>query len=164
MDKFTKKFEKDYARRRMDERDKLLVDGVGRKLDTCSKIYEAVKTDRGEYCNGVDRDREDKEDEIAISQPITFNVGGTRFSTSLTTLRSVNGTFFEKMFRGGMNRTSSADGTYFIDRSPATFGYVMDYLRTGDLSVRSDAEVRMQLLNDAKYFQLPQEVIDNLRW
>merc|ERR1719173_234410 len=33
------------------------------------------------------------------------------------------------MFREGVNRTGSANGTYFIDRSPRTFGYIMDYLR-----------------------------------
>lgn len=163
MDRFSKKFDRG-ARRRMDERDKLLVDGVGRKLNTCSRIYDAVTSDRGRYCSGVDLDKEDQEDEIAITQLITFNVGGNRFSTNLTTLRSVNGTFFERMFRGGSNITSSADGTFFIDRSPRAFEYIMDYLRTGDMFVGSDAEVRIQLLDDAKYYQLPQEVIDYLRW
>jgi Tfp pilus assembly protein PilZ len=166
MDRFSAKFDRG-ARRRMDGRDKLLVDGVGRKLDTCSSIYDAVKSDRGKYCSGFDLDKDDQEDEIAITQLITFNVGGNRFSTNLTTLRSVNGTFFERMFRGGRggwNITSSADGTYFIDRSPRAFEYIMDYLRNGDLFVRSDAEVRIQLLDDAKYYHLPQEVIDYLRW
>merc|ERR1719285_1564931 len=88
MDRFSKKFDRG-ARRRMDERDKLLVDGVGRKLNTCSRIYDAVTSDRGRYCSGVDLDKEDQEDEIAITQLITFNVGGNRFSTNLTTLRSV---------------------------------------------------------------------------
>jgi len=63
-----------------------------------------------------------------------------------------------------MPRTSSPDGTYFIDRSPRTFEYVMDYLRTGDLFVSNEAEVRIQLLDDAEYFGLPKEVIDYLRW
>jgi len=74
------------------------------------------------------------------------------------------GTRFERMFRGGMPRTSSADGTYFIDRSPRTFGYIMDYLRTGDLLVSNDEEVRFQLLDDAEYYGLPKEVIGYLRW
>jgi len=91
-------------------------------------------------------------------------VGGTLFSTNLTTLRSVKGTRFERMFRGGMPRTSSTDGSYFIDRSPRTFEYVMDYLRTGDLFLTNDAEVRSQLLDDAEYFELPKEVMDYLRW
>jgi len=77
----------------------------------------------------------------------------------------VEGTLFQRMFREGiMTRTSSSDGTYFIDRNPRTFGYIMDYLRTGDLFIGSNAEVRIQLLDDAIYFNLTQEVKDYLRW
>merc|ERR1712142_72275 len=84
--------------------------------------------------------------------------------TNRITLKSVAGTRLERMTWGGMNRTSSADGTYFIDRSSRTFGYIMDYLRTGDLFVSNDAEIRSQLLDDADYFELPKEVIDYLQW
>jgi len=157
MGNFSRNLEAGNGRRRAPESD--FVNGVGRKLDTCFKIFDAVNTGVEEYCNGVDHD-----EEIAISLPITFNVGGTLFSINLTTLLSVEGTFFQRMFREGMTRTSSADGTYFIDRNPRTFGYIMDYLRTGDLFVRSDAEVRIQLLDDANYFNLPQELIDYLQW
>jgi len=162
MGNFSRNFGAGNAHRRIDGMD--FDDVVGKKLNTCSKIFAAVKTGREEYCKGVDHDQEDQEDDIAISQPITFNVGGTLFSTNLTTLLSVKGTFFERMFRESMTRTSSADRTYFIDRSPRTFGYIMDYLRTGDLFITSDAEVRIQLLDDAKYFNLTQEVIDYLQW
>jgi len=162
MGNFSKNFQ-GVARRRQ-ETDKFLVDGVGSKLNTCSKIFDAVKIGRDEFCKGVDHDQDDQEDETAIRQLITFNVGGTLFSTNLTTLLSVEGTFFERMFRGGTTRKSSADGTYFINRSPITFGYIMDYLRTGDLFIRSDAEVRIQLLDDAEYFNLTKEVKDYLRW
>merc|ERR1719341_2671292 len=116
MGNFSRNFGAGNAHRRIDGMD--FDDVVGKKLNTCSKIFAAVKTGREEYCKGVDHDQEDQEDDIAISQPITFNVGGTLFSTNLTTLLSVKGTFFERMFRESMTRTSSADRTYFIDRSP----------------------------------------------
>jgi len=91
MGNFSKNIQGENARRRKKETDKLLVDGVGSKLDTCWKIFDAVNTGREEYCKGANHDQED---EIDISQPITFNVGGTLFSTNLTTLRSVEGTRF----------------------------------------------------------------------
>jgi len=160
MSNFSQNFEAEDARRRNDGMN--VVSEVGRKLNTCSKIFDAVKTVREGFCEGVDHDQED---EIDISQPITFNVGGTLFSTNLTNLLSVEGTLFQRMFREGiMTRTSSSDGTYFIDRNPRTFGYIMDYLRTRDLFIGSDAEVRIQLLDDAIYFNLTQEVKDYLRW
>jgi len=164
MGNFSKKFQADDARRRKQKTNELLVDGVGSKLDTCWKVFDAVQTGREEYCKDVKYDQLDQQYEIANSQPITFNVGGTLFSTNLTNLQSVEGTRFKSMFREGMTRTSSADGTYFIDRSPRTFGYIMDYLRTGDLFVSNDEEVRFQLLDDAEYYELPKEVIDYLRW
>jgi len=161
---FSKKFQAEDARRRKEEKHELLVDGVGSKLDTCWKVFDAVQTGREEYCMGVNHDQVDQQDEIAVSQQIILNVGGTLFSTNLTTLLSVEGTRFERMFRERMTITSSADGSYFIDRSPRTFGYIMDYLRTGDLLVSNDEEVRFQLLDDAEYYGLPKEVIGYLRW
>jgi len=164
MGNFSKKFQAEDARRRKVETNESLVDGVGSKLATCWKVFDAVQTGREEYCMGAKYDQVGQQDKSANSQQITLNVGGTLFSTNLTTLHSVEGTRFERMFRGGMTITSSADGSYFIDRSPRTFGYIMDYLRTGDLFVSNDEEVRFQLLDDAEYYGLPKEVIDYLRW
>jgi len=157
---FRENFDSDDVRRRLDDMDKGLVNGVQRKLDTCSAIFEAVDTGLEDYCKETEH-----KDENANGQPITFNVGGSRFSTSLATLRSVKNTYFEKMFREGIYRNISDDGTFFIDRSPSTFEYVLDYLRTGDLFIKSDAKLlRLHLLDDAKYFELPQEVTDYLQW
>jgi len=157
---FHENFDSDEVRRRMDDTDKGLVNGVQRTLDTCAAIFQAVDSGREDYCTEVE-----DIDESADGQPITFNVGGSLFSTSLATIRSVKNTYFEKMFREGVSRNISADGTYFIDRSPSTFEYVLEYLRTGDLFIKSDEKiVRLHLLDDAKYFELPQEVTDYLQW
>jgi len=157
---FRENFDSDDVRRRVTDMQEGLVNGVQRKLDTCSAIFEAVDTGREDYCTDNENEKEN-----VIGQPITFNVGGTRFSTSLTTLRSVKNTYFEKMFRNGMNRSISDDGTYFIDRSPSTFDYVLEYLRMGDLYIKSDAKLlRLHLLDDVKYFKLPQEMKDYLQW
>merc|ERR1719447_1468427 len=64
MGNFSRNFEAENARRRHDVMD--LVTGVGRKLNTCSKIFDAVKTVRNGFCKGVDHDQEDQEDEIEI--------------------------------------------------------------------------------------------------
>merc|ERR1712060_822740 len=78
---------------------------------------------------------------------------GELFSTSLATLRAKTGTYLEKMFRKGSSTTCSADGSYFIDRDSSTFGYVLDYLRSDDMLVKSgDESIRMQVLDDAKFF------------
>jgi len=142
--------------------DEALVVALKDKLDTCVTIVEAVDAFRKDY-NAIMAPEKDGQD--SLKEQIILNIGGKRFTTSLTTLRSINGTFLEEMFREGANRTISADGSYFIDRDPSTFGYVLDYLRSGDLLVKSDdSNIRMQLLDDADFFKLPNDLKDYLRW
>lgn len=98
-------------------------------------------------------------------EQIILDVRGSLFNTCLSTLRSTSGTFFERMFCEGTNPNISENGTYLIDRDPSAFDYILDYLRIGDLFVDSDdVKVRMQVLDDAKYFQLPNKLQDYLRW
>lgn len=140
-----------------------LILGVQNKLGTCVDVVDVVD-DFNRNLMAKFTTEEDSE-EFVHKDPIILNVGGKLFTTSLSTLRSKNDTFFDKMFRKGANTTISADGTYFIDRDPSTFGYVLDYLRSGDLLVKSDDEhVRMQVLDDAEHYELPEELQDYLRW
>jgi len=142
--------------------DEALVMALKDKLDTCVTIVEAVEAFRKDYAAIM---APEKDDQDMLKEQIILNVGGKRFTTSLTTLRSINGTFLEEMFREGANRTISADGSYFIDRDPSTFGHVLDFLRTGDLLVKSDdSYIRMQLVDDADFFKLPNDLKDYLRW
>jgi len=147
-------------RRRLD--DQAIVRGVKKKLGTCIAIVDAVDTFRKDY-HKVKKPEDHSADDF--QDPIILNVGGERFSTSLSSLRSIRGSFFEKMFRVGANTTIGADGTYFIDRHPSSFGYILDYLRNGDLLIKSnDQSLRMKLLDDAEYYLLPTALKDYLRW
>jgi len=141
--------------------DQAIVRGVKKKLSTCIAIVEAVDT----YGKDYQEMKQSKDALGAFEDPIILNVGGERFSTSLSSLRSIKGSFFEKMFRKGANTTIGADGTYFIDRDPSSFGHILDYLRNGDLLIKSDDQsVRMKLLDDAEYYTLPTSLQDYLRW
>jgi len=138
-----------------------LVSELETTLDTCTAVIEAVNNFYRDYRSVV----EYKDVSGAWKDPIILNVGGEHFSTTLATLRSVNGTFFWKMFREGSETTCSADGTFFIDRNPSTFKYILDFLRNGDMLVKSgDRDIRKQVLDDAEYFELPEELKAYLRW
>jgi len=63
---------------------------------------------------------------------IILDVGGTRFTTSKTTLLSVTHSFFHAMLSSPA-WLPDPDGSYFIDRSPRYFGYVLDMLRNGQV-------------------------------
>ena len=58
-----------------------------------------------------------------------LDVGGHKFTTSLPTLTSVPNTYLEVMFSGRYPLAADLDGAYFIDRSGAHFGHILNYLR-----------------------------------
>lgn len=53
---------------------------------------------------------------------ISLNVGGTYFTTRLSTLRRYEDTMLAAMFSGRHYIPRDADGRYFIDRDGAYFG------------------------------------------
>jgi len=145
--------------------DSSLVDQIEKKLGTCTSVIEAVEEFNKKYKAIMEPEEDGNETDGTPKDPIILNVGGEHFSTSLATLRAKNGTYLDKMFRNGSNTICSADGSYFIDRDPSTFEYVLEYLRTDDMLVKSGEEsVRMQALGDAEYFQLPELLQVYLRW
>jgi len=142
--------------------DKALVRGVQKKLDTCIAIVDAVDSFRKDYLDIV---KPEEALAVGFKDQVVLNVGGQRFTTTRSTLTSIEGSFFEKMFREGSNTTISSDGSYFIDRDPSSFGHILDYLRNGDLLISStDKNLRVRLLDDADYFLLPKAFKDYLRW
>jgi len=138
-----------------------LVEQVQGKLGTCTAVVEAVE----EFNMKFGTPEEDEDTAAIFKDPIVLNVGGKYFTTSLAALRSKTGTLLEEMFQKNTSTTCTADGSFFIDRDPSTFGYVLQYLRNDEMLVRSkDKGVRLQVLEDAEYFQLPDGVMEYLRW
>jgi len=171
-------------RRTQTETNKIDVEEVASRIRECAVIVDAVHDNFGDdhdhedvhYC---DCDNEDKNESAKVNttdepvtkpgnqtklgegngfhDPIVLNVGGTRFAVGLSTLRSVDGSFLEKMFREGAETTASPDGTYFIDRNPGTFPIILDYLRNNVLLIDNDDYLlQWQVYHEAEYFGLPE--------
>eukprot|EP01006_Ploeotia_vitrea_P008886 TRINITY_DN21092_c0_g1_i1.p1 TRINITY_DN21092_c0_g1~~TRINITY_DN21092_c0_g1_i1.p1 ORF type:complete len:364 (+),score=1.78 TRINITY_DN21092_c0_g1_i1:3-1094(+) len=66
---------------------------------------------------------------VMSEQKVVLNVGGTVFQTTQDTLLSESETFFWAMLHSGQWNPDQ-NGQYFIDRSPDTFPYVLEYLRS----------------------------------
>lgn len=67
---------------------------------------------------------------------IILNIGGRKFETSVSTLMVKPNSVLAKMISPGGVKPYSVDNvyTYFMDRNPQNFNYVLDYLRNrGDL-------------------------------
>ena len=60
---------------------------------------------------------------------IKLDVGGHKFTTSLPTLISVPETYLAALFSGRQPLAPNAEGAFFIDRSGAHFGHILNYLR-----------------------------------
>jgi hypothetical protein len=75
------------------------------------------------------------EEEYELERNVELDVGGRRFHTSMSVLRSKPGTFFGAMFSGLYDIERSEDGSIFVDRDGELFGHVLEYLRDGVVNV-----------------------------
>lgn len=92
---------------------------------------------------------------------LDLNVGGTHFMTGASTLRKAP--FFEALLRHREAGTLDAgtDGEeLFVDRSPALFADVLEFLRTGAVFAPSPLS-RARLGAEFKFFGLDPEVIQD---
>jgi len=102
---------------------------------------------------------------------IKLDVGGKVFTTSLSTLTGVGGTFFSGMFSGTFKvETDKEDGSIFIDRDPLAFTYILNFLRGQQPDLNNITEKELfALKEDAKYYQLDDlvdllHVADKVSW
>ncbi len=87
---------------------------------------------------------------------VTLNIGGTKFSTSRSTLTAEPSSMLGGMFSGRFPLEESEDGSVFIDRSGTYFGIILDWLRTNKLPSSLQINVLEALETEADFYQLPQ--------
>src|SRR5438105_3204946 len=91
---------------------------------------------------------------LDINKRVTLNVGGNKFTTTLSTLTNIEPTsIFGKMFSHSSLSIPESDGSYFIDRSGTIFEYILNWLRDGNLPELSQT-IEDQLLNEANFYCL----------
>ncbi|XP_065837366.1 uncharacterized protein [Oscarella lobularis] len=90
---------------------------------------------------------------ISSSNVVSLNVGGTVFMTTVETLTQDPRSILATMVA---NNQSEPDGTYFFDRDPTHFRYILNYLRTGLLyDDQPDTDLaRKELLFEARYYNV----------
>ena len=87
--------------------------------------------------------------------PVTLNIGGTLFMTTISTLVQDPNTILATKVN---SERSGPDGSYFFDRDPTHFRYILNYLRTG-VVYEPDSELeKRQLLLEAKYYNVSEIV------
>ena len=87
---------------------------------------------------------------------VNLNVGGVHFTTVLATLRVHPESALCSMFTNPIAALKdSKDGSYFIDRNPTVFGFILDYLRTGTLIVPREPTLYTLLRREVGFYGLP---------
>eukprot|EP01114_Cavostelium_apophysatum_P013813 TRINITY_DN3434_c0_g1_i1.p1 TRINITY_DN3434_c0_g1~~TRINITY_DN3434_c0_g1_i1.p1 ORF type:complete len:326 (+),score=52.32 TRINITY_DN3434_c0_g1_i1:40-1017(+) len=88
------------------------------------------------------------------SDKVKFNVGGTHFTTTVSTLELAEPSFFTSIVSKRHNLKPEEDGSIFIDRNPTYFSYILDYLRTGKLLIPKKDHIREAVLIEAEFYNL----------
>lgn len=93
-------------------------------------------------------------------QKVKLDIGGTRFTTSRTTLLADKSSFLAAMLSGRYELfPDAADGSYFIDRDGRQFHHVLNFLRGVDsFECPSKMSELEQLRADAVFYKLSQLV------
>ena len=103
-----------------------------------------------------------KLDQVHFSSTIKLNVGGQHFTTSLQTLTKDPNSMLAAMFSGRFDMKPSEDGSFFIDRDGTHFRFILNFLRTGKLTLPEGVTFTKELEEEAEFYQI-QGLIDALR-
>ena len=89
---------------------------------------------------------------------IYLNVGGSRYTTALSTLTKYPDSMLGAMFSGRHALVQQEDGSYFIDRDGEVFSHVLSYLRDSNIVLALvptfARELRLSLEYEARFYQL----------
>uniref|UniRef100_A0A8C0G477 Potassium channel tetramerization domain containing 11 n=1 Tax=Chelonoidis abingdonii TaxID=106734 RepID=A0A8C0G477_CHEAB len=86
--------------------------------------------------------------------PVTLNVGGTFYSTTLETLTRFPDSMLGAMFRGPRPARTDRRGHYFIDRDGKAFRHVLNFLRLGRLDLPEGYSELALLRAEADFYQI----------
>jgi len=119
---------------------------------------EIEKRNLDKLKNELQKQRETIEDpQLLTLSKIKLDVGGTKFSTSLTTLTSQPGSMLAAMFSGRYALKKDEDGSYFIDRNGQLFEPILEWLRNPVNVPQCKDDIEKELLiQEAHYYGLYQ--------
>jgi len=136
----------------IEDRLNLLLDKLLKLTNDIPAIEDRVKIQELK----VLQKRDDKivDQQLKASKKIKLDVGGIKFSTTLTTLTSDADSMLSAMFSGRFSLERDEDGSIFIDRNGKYFAYILEFLRTGDLDPNIPEGEWFGLKREAEYFQV----------
>jgi len=105
--------------------------------------------------------KEWQEKKRKIADQVTLNIGGQKFTTSKATLLQYKRSYFEELI--GNQQGDSAE--VFIDRDPALFGMVINFLRNGGkmlLDELKHSQIKA-FMQELRFYRLPEDSLLDCR-
>ena len=142
------------------QRSQALIDAAKYFKEAC-EIFQREATRLREEQESIDA-MSKKLDQVHFSSTVKLNVGGQHFTTSVQTLTKDPNSMLAAMFSGRFDMKPSEDGSFFIDRDGTHFRFILNFLRTGKLTLPKGATFTEELEEEAEFYQI-QGLIDALR-
>ncbi|KAI8469938.1 MAG: hypothetical protein J3K34DRAFT_521739 [Monoraphidium minutum] len=146
---------------------------LGGLVVAASAEREALARERSQLAEerrALDQERSRVQQVLCDSEQVTLNVGGARFTTTVSTLRGAPApSLFNAMFSGRHELQRAHDGSIFIDRDGRHFADVLNYLRTRQLAYPldgTDYKYLLELRAEAEFYGLSglTAAIDRFPW
>ncbi|KAG8506920.1 BTB/POZ domain-containing protein KCTD21 [Galemys pyrenaicus] len=131
-------------------------------MDVAARVPSAMGALIGGWGGAIKEDHFSAPRSPAMSDPITLNVGGKLYTTSLATLTSFPDSMLGAMFSGKMPTKRDSQGNCFIDRDGKVFRYILNFLRTSHLDLPEDFQEMGLLRREADFYQV-QPLIEALQ-
>ena len=91
----------------------------------------------------------------ATTKVINLNIGGTKYSTTLSTLTKYSKSKLAAIFSNEKLLASQDDkGSFFIDADADMFKYILNFLRRDELHLPNNFQEFDRLLGEAKFYQI----------
>ena len=103
-----------------------------------------------------------KLNQVHFSSTGKLDVGGQHFTTTVQTLTKDPNSMLAAMFSGKFEMKPSEDGSFFIDRDGTHFRFILNFLRTGKLTLPEGATFTKELEEEAEFYQI-QGLVDALK-
>jgi len=149
--KRSKELEDSYAKR-----SKELEDSYAKRVEELEKSTTEISEALSEEKQQWDLEKQAIASTHTFEPLINLNVGGSKFTTTATTLTRFPDTMLGAMFSGRHKLTADASGHYFIDRDGTHFRHILNYLRCPeDFDASSiSADHKKELKKEAEYYGL----------
>ncbi|KAM9426157.1 BTB/POZ domain-containing protein KCTD21-like [Pholidichthys leucotaenia] len=90
----------------------------------------------------------------SLQDPVSLNVGGEIYTTTLDTLTRCRDSMLGAMFTGQIPVLRDSHGHVFIDRDGRVFRYILNYLRSSSLDLPDGFSELALLRREADFFQI----------